>query len=108
MQTTGKSKNSTMILPIFIDAFGYGKHKLSRVLQYAKDFLTTHMGLKSTDDETERPLLNYRSLTFLKIAFVSEEVYSFLHQKVTDHFIFLNFDVAKFARIHLFNYFLKK
>ena len=67
-----RNNNSTIIVPIFTENFGSGAGKLNmaKILRYIKDCLTTYLGMKNNNEETEKILLiennqqnNIKSLT---------------------------------------------
>ena len=66
-----RNNNNTIIVPIFTENFGSaGKLNMAKILRYIKDCLTTHLGMKNNNEETEKFLLiennqqnNIKSLT---------------------------------------------
>ena len=71
IQNSKSRNNNTLIVPIFTENFGSaGKMNMAKILRYIKDCLTTHLGMKNNNEETEKILLiennqqnNIKSLT---------------------------------------------
>ena len=67
VQNSKSRNNNTLIVPIFTENFGSaGKMNMAKILRFIKDCLTTHLGMKNNNEETEKILLienNIKSLT---------------------------------------------